>query len=156
MLDESFALISSIVTVNRPVPLKMSVSSAKKQKISRRHEMVHVMAAGDGAPFGIVPQQLDIEPVQPAGGPDVEGAFADLFDGSDAGERQEKAEIVREVGIGAGDRLAARQILGLELVAVGRQMNFALALAVAGLAFSAARVFVTSPVKQTAIWMLLV
>ena len=156
MLDESFALISSIVTVNRPVPLKMSVSSAKKQKISRRHEMVHVMAAGDGAPFGIVPQQLDIEPVQPAGGPDVEGAFADLFDGCDAGERQEKAEIVREVGIGAGDRLAARQILGLELVAVGRQMNFALALAVAGLAFSAARVFVTSPVKQTAIWMLLV
>ena len=118
--------------------------------------MVHVMAAGDGAPFGIVPQQLDIEPVQPAGGPDVEGAFADLFDGSDAGERQEKAEMVREVGIGAGDRLAARQILGLELVAVGRQMNFALALAVAGLAFSAARVFVTSPVKQTAIWMLLV
>jgi len=156
VLDESFALISSIVTVNRPVPLKMSVSSAKKQKISRRHEMVHVMAAGDGAPFGIVPQQLDIEPVQPAGGPDVEGAFADLFDGCDAGERQEKAEIVREVGIGAGDRLAARQILGLELVAVGRQMNFALALAVAGLAFSAARVFVTSPVKQTAIWMLLV
>ena len=156
MLDESFALISSIVTVNRPVPLKMSVSSAKKQKISRRHEMVHVMAAGDGAPFGIVPQQLDIEPVQPAGGPDVEGAFADLFDGCDAGERQEKAEMVREVGIGAGDRLAARQILGLELVAVGRQMNFALALAVAGLAFSAARVFVTSPVKQTAIWMLLV
>ena len=156
MLDESRALISSIVTVNRPVPLKMSVSSAKKQKISRRHEMVHVMAAGDGAPFGIVPQQLDIEPVQPAGGPDVEGAFADLFDGCDAGERQEKAEIVREVGIGAGDRLAARQILGLELVAVGRQMNFALALAVAGLAFSAARVFVTSPVKQTAIWMLLV
>ena len=34
-------------------------------------------------------------------------------------------------------------------------MNFAFALAVAGLAFSAARVFVTSPGGQTAIWMLL-
>ena len=83
--------------------------------------MVHVMAAGDGAPFGIVPQQLDIEPVQPAGGPGVEGAFADLFDGSDAGERQEKAEMVREVGIGTGNRLATRQILGLEPFPIRRQ-----------------------------------
>ena len=29
--------------------------------------------------------------------------------------------MVREVGIGAGNRLAARQVLGLERVAVGRQ-----------------------------------
>jgi hypothetical protein len=35
VLDESRALICSIVAVNRPVPLKISVSSAKKQKISR-------------------------------------------------------------------------------------------------------------------------
>jgi hypothetical protein len=86
--------------------------------------MVHVVAARGGAPFGIVLQQLDIEPVQPAGGPDVEGAFADLLDGRDAGERQEEAEMVREVGIGAGDRVAARQVLGLERVAVGGQNEF--------------------------------
>jgi hypothetical protein len=36
------------------------------------------------------------------------------------------------------------------------KMNFALALDVAGLAFNAARVFVTSPAGATAIWMLLV
>ena len=35
VLDESRALICAIVSVNRPLPLKMSVSSAKKQKISR-------------------------------------------------------------------------------------------------------------------------
>ena len=35
VLDESRAAICSIVVVNRVVPLKMSVSSAKKQKISR-------------------------------------------------------------------------------------------------------------------------
>lgn len=35
VLDESFALICAIVSVNRPVPLKIPVSSAKKQKISR-------------------------------------------------------------------------------------------------------------------------
>jgi hypothetical protein len=73
------------------------------------------------APFGIVLQQLDIKPVQSAGGPDVEGAFADLPDGGDAGERQKEAEMVREIGIGAGDRIAARQVLGLERVAIGRQ-----------------------------------
>jgi hypothetical protein len=60
-------------------------------------------------------------PVQPAGGPYVEGAFADLLDGRDAGERQEEAEMVWEVGIGAGDRLAARQVLGLERLPIRRQ-----------------------------------
>jgi hypothetical protein len=83
--------------------------------------MVHVVAARGRAPFGVVLQQLDIEPVQPAGGPDVEGVLTDLFDGRDAGERQEEAEMVRKVCIGAGDRLAARQILGLERLAIGRQ-----------------------------------
>ena len=62
-----------------------------------RHEMVHVVAALGRAPFGVVLQQLDIEPVQAAGRPDVEGAFADLLDGGDAGQRQEEAEMVREI-----------------------------------------------------------
>jgi hypothetical protein len=87
-----------------------------------RHEMVHVMAARDGAPFGIVPQQLDIEPVQPAGGPDVEGVFGDLPDGGDARQRQEKAEMVREVGIGAGDRRRiGNKVLGFEPLPIRRQ-----------------------------------
>ena len=83
--------------------------------------MVHVGAAVGGAPFGVVLQKFDIEPVQAAGGPDVEGAFADLLDGGDPGQRQEEAEMVREVLIGAGDRLAGRQVLRLEIRAVGRE-----------------------------------
>ena len=35
VLDESLALICATVSVKRPLPTKMSVSSAKKQKISR-------------------------------------------------------------------------------------------------------------------------
>ncbi len=93
-----------------------------------RHEMIHVVAALGRAPFGVVLQKLDIEPVQAAGGPDVEGAFADLLDGRDAGERQEEAEMVREVLIGAGDGLAARQVLGLEVRSVGRQNELRLRL----------------------------
>ena len=134
----------------------MSVSSAKKQKISRAMKWFMSWRRVGRAPFGIVLQKLDIELVQAAGCPDVEGAFADLFDGGDPGERQEEAEMVREVGIGAGDRLAGRQVLGLEVSPSVARMNFALALAVAGLAFSAARVFVTSPGALTAMWMLLV
>jgi hypothetical protein len=86
-----------------------------------RHEVLHVVAALDRAPFGIVLQQPDIEPVQPAGCPDIEGAFADLLDGRDAGERQEETEMVREVGIDAGDGVAARQVLGLEGLPIRRQ-----------------------------------
>ena len=86
-----------------------------------RHEMVHVAPALGRAPFGIVLQKLDIEPVQTAGGPDVERAFAELFDRGDAGERQKETEMVGEVGIGASDGLAGRQILGLEGVSIGRQ-----------------------------------
>ena len=35
VLEESFALIFAMVSVNKPFPMKMSVSSAKKQKIRR-------------------------------------------------------------------------------------------------------------------------
>jgi hypothetical protein len=38
-----------------------------------RHEVVHVVAALGLAPFGVVLQQLDIELVEAAGRPDVEG-----------------------------------------------------------------------------------
>ena len=41
-----------------------------------RHEVIHVVAALGRAPLGVVLQKLDIEPVQAAGRPDVEGVFA--------------------------------------------------------------------------------
>ena len=46
---------------------------------------------------------------------------ADLPDGGDAGKRQEEAEMVGEILVRTGDGLAARQVLGLEIHAVGRQ-----------------------------------
>jgi hypothetical protein len=62
-----------------------------------RHEMVHVVPTLGGSPFWVVFQELDIEPVKTACCPDVERAFADLFDGGDSGQRQKEAEVVREV-----------------------------------------------------------
>jgi hypothetical protein len=88
--------------------------------------VVHVVAARGLAPLGVALQQFDIEPVQPAGGADVKGVLGDLPDRGDAGERQEEAEMVREIGIGAGDRIAACQVLGLECIAIGREDEFGL------------------------------
>ena len=45
----------------------------------------------------------------------------DLLDGRDAGKRQEEAEMVGKILVGTGDGLAARQVLGLKVHAVGRQ-----------------------------------
>ena len=69
--------------------------------------MVHVGATRGRAPIGVFPQELDIEAVEPARGPNVEGVLTDLLDGRDARERQEEAEMIREVGKVAGNRIAA-------------------------------------------------
>ena len=111
---ESRALICSTVVGEQAVAVEDVGILGEEAEDQPRHEVVHVVAALGRAPVGVVLQKLDVEPVQAAGGPDVEGAFADLLDGGDAGERQEEAEMVGEVGIGAGDGLAARQVLGLE------------------------------------------
>ena len=122
-----------------------------------RHEVVHVVAALGRAPFGVVLQQFDVEPVEAAGGPDVEGVFADLADGADARQRQEEAEVVREVLIGAGDGLAARQVFGLEVDAVGGQDELRLGLGRrrAGLE-RGQRLASPAPASQVRMWMLLV
>src|SRR3546814_7392458 len=83
--------------------------------------MVHVRAALGSAPIGIVLQQLDVELVEPTRGADVERAFAHLLDGGDPGKRQEEAEMIGELGEGAGDRFAGKQILCLERFAIRRR-----------------------------------
>lgn len=83
--------------------------------------MVHVGAALGARPFRVVLQQRHIEPVQPTGRADVERAFANLLDRGDARERQEETEVVREVGIVAGDGFAAGQVFGLKLLPIGRE-----------------------------------
>ena len=97
VFDESRALICSMVAVNRPVAVEDVGVLGEEAEDQPRHEVVHVVAARGRAPVGVVLQQLDIEPVQAAGRPDVEGAFADLLDGGDAGQRQEEAEVVGEI-----------------------------------------------------------
>ena len=48
-------------------------------------------------------------------------SFSDLPDGCDAGEGQKEAEFVGKVFIGTGYSLATCQLLGLEVLAVGRE-----------------------------------
>ena len=98
-----------------------------------RPEVVHVVAARLGAPFGVVLQQFDIQPVQATGGLDVKGTFADLLDGGDACERQEEAEMVVEIGIGTGDgRIVGGEVFGLERLAIGCQDEAGFALGRSG------------------------
>ena len=80
--------------------------------------MVHVGPALGGVPVRVLFQQRAIEPVEPAGGADVEAALAQLPDSGDPRQRQEKAEMVREGGVVAGDGLAGIDVFGLERVPV--------------------------------------
>ena len=71
------------------------------------------------APVGVVLDQLHVKPVETAGRADVEGAFADLLDRGDTGERQEEAEVIGEIGVTAGDGFTCGDILGLEIDTIG-------------------------------------
>jgi len=77
------------------------------------------MAFFRAAPVGVVLDQLDIEPIEAAGGANVKGTFADLLDGGDTGERQEEAEMIGESGVTAGDGFTGGDVLGLEIDAIG-------------------------------------
>ena len=91
------------------------------------HEVVHLLAASGGVPCRVFLQQLDVEPVEPAGGLDVEGVFPNLPDRGDAGQREEEAEMIVKIGILAGDRLARPlQAFRLEGLSVSREDEFAL------------------------------
>ena len=117
-----------------------------------RHEVIHVVTAFRFAPLGIVLQKLDIKPVKSAGRPDVKGVFGDLPNSCDAGERQEETEMVGKVLISTGDSFATRQLLGLEVLAVGRQNELCLGLC-SRRDFPSApmSVFVTWPLPHVAI-----
>ncbi|MDR2875671.1 MAG: hypothetical protein LBV44_07065 [Methylobacillus sp.] len=82
------------------------------------------MAARVRAPFGVIFEQLDIEPVEAAGGADVKGVFADLPDGADAGKREEEAEMIGKVGVIAGHHFTTGEVFGLEGVAIGGEDEF--------------------------------
>ena len=90
--------------------------------------MVHVVAACCRAPFGVVLQQLDIEPIATAGRLDVKGALADLLDGADPRQGQEETKVNGKVGASAGERLARGQVFGFEVGAISCQDKFRLGL----------------------------
>ena len=91
------------------------------------HKMIHVGAAFRGIPLRVVPPQFDIESVQAAGRPDIEGAFPDLLDCRDSGQREEVSEVIREVAVRADDRRrVASQVLGLEGFPVRGENKFGL------------------------------
>ncbi len=93
-----------------------------------RHEVVQVMAAGGGAPLGIVFKQLDVELVQAAGGLDIKGVFAYLPHRGDPRQRQEETKMIREFRVIAGNRFAVRKVLRLELHAIGGEDELRLVL----------------------------
>ena len=62
------------------------------------HEVIHFLAPGFRVPVGVLPQQLDVELVEPAGRFDVESVLADLPDCRDAGERQEITKVIGKLG----------------------------------------------------------
>ena len=73
------------------------------------------MAAFPGLPFGIVLPQFNIEPVQATRRPDVEGVLSNLPNRGDASQSQKEAEVVREVLVGTGDRLAVGHLLSFKI-----------------------------------------
>lgn len=93
-----------------------------------RHKVVHVVAALGFAPIGVVLQEFDVETIEAAGRPYVEGVVADLSDGADARQRQKKTKVVGEVVKGAGDRIAGCQVFRLEVRAVGSEDELRLGL----------------------------
>jgi hypothetical protein len=62
------------------------------------HEVIHVVPPRLGGPLRVFLQQFDVELVEPPGGPHVDGVVLDLLDGGDAGQGQEEAEVLGEVG----------------------------------------------------------
>ena len=84
------------------------------------------MALVGAAPIGVVFDQFDIEPIEAAGRADVKGAFADLFNGGNARERQEEAEVIGKIDIATSDGFAGTDILGLKINAIGGEDEFCL------------------------------
>ncbi len=77
-----------------------------------RHEVVHVMPAGIGAPLGVLLQQLDIELVQATGRPHINGVVLDLADSRDAGQRQEEADMFGKAWVVGRNGLAGGEVFG--------------------------------------------
>jgi hypothetical protein len=86
--------------------------------------VIEVFAAGVGIPVGVFFEEFDVEAVEAAGGLDVESVFADLLDGGNAGQGQEEAEVIVEVLVVTGDRLAINEVFGLKGFAIGGEDEF--------------------------------
>lgn len=68
------------------------------------HEVVHLFAAIDRGPLRVVGKEVGVEAAQAICGADVHGVVFDFRDHFDAGQRQEGAEMVRELAELARDK----------------------------------------------------
>ena len=84
-----------------------------------RHEMVHVVATFGLTPIGIVLQEFDVDTIEPTGRPDVERVLADLRTVVMPASGKKKPKWSGKSLNVAGDGLAAGQVFGLEVRAIG-------------------------------------
>ncbi len=112
------------------VPSPGSVQAAdifrKETEDQSGHKMIQILAAIRRIPIRIFLQQFDVKPVQAARSFDVERVIPDWFNGGDAGQREEKTEVIVEVRVGASDRFALHDVFRFETNAVGRKNELGL------------------------------
>lgn len=93
----------------------------KEAKDEAGHELVEIVPPRLALPIRIFLQQLQIEPVEAARGLNINRVVANLPNGGDASERQEKAKMIGKLGVGASNCLAQSQVFRLQKLAIGRQ-----------------------------------
>ena len=86
--------------------------------------MIQFFAALGFVPVRVIFEQFDVKTVEPRRSLDVKGILADLLDGRDARQRQEKSKVVRKIGVITGDRFTINGVLSLKTLAVSRQNEF--------------------------------
>src|SRR6218665_821436 len=119
VLAPSHSLICSTVWVNRPLPLKMSVSSAKKQKIRRAMKWFmpwrRSLVAQSGLLFSSSTYSLFRRPVAfTSMGLSLISSMVEM-----PASGRKKPKSPGKIGIRAGDGFTASQIFSLERLAVG-------------------------------------
>ena len=83
-------------------------------------EAIHLVTKIPLLPLWILTKKLKVETIESTNRLDVESVLSNRPHGCDARKRKEKAEVVGELRVFTGDRLAGRQMLGLEHLAVRR------------------------------------
>ena len=93
----------------------------KKAEDELSHEVVHVSAAVFTSPIRVLAQQLQVQLVQATRGAHIDRVVLDFLNGGNARQRQEKAEMVGKLRVGAGNGVAFQQVFCFQRLAIGSQ-----------------------------------